>query len=294
MLRVDGRLLERVTPNTIAFERDLYRVEGFEGIEPNDFEKGFSGLEGAFVAVRNDIETSDALPPPASQEFEILLEYIALTLVRGPLLRERINASLVRMADEAFKEMTASPETFRERVESARAHGLDLPTDPEALEQLRTLRFADFKVTVPNFVFMQALFRGLESVRAPLAARSWQLYRAGEAEFITCDRPVSVFAEDPGAHGRFSTRPDLWSPQSDVAFPLTRDLMVVGTAADHRERGRAVVADRRRVAALNAYTISRAIEFYCWSGGEFVYLMPNGEVGDLAQFMDALSDVRGA
>jgi hypothetical protein len=229
-LRVDGRLLPRVTPKTIAFERDLYRVDGIEGIEPNDFEKAFSGLEGAFAAARGEIATREALPLRGTPEFETLMEFMSLTLVRGPLLRERVNARMLEFAREAMDGMTATSEAFRRALESARAEGLEIPTDSEALEQLRRMRFEDFTVTVPNFVFMQVLFNGVDQVRQPLAARHWILYRSSDTEFITCDRPVSVSAEDPRTKGRLATVANLWSPDSEVAFPLTKDLMMVGTS----------------------------------------------------------------
>jgi hypothetical protein len=98
VLRVDGRLLPRVTPKTIAFERDLYRVDGIDGVEPNDFEKAFSGLESAFVAVRKDIDFRDAIPARGTSEFDTLIEFMSLTLVRGPLLRERVKARMLEFA----------------------------------------------------------------------------------------------------------------------------------------------------------------------------------------------------
>jgi hypothetical protein len=33
------------------------------------------------------------------------------------------------------------------------------------------------------------------------------------------------------------------------------------------------------------------MEFYCWSGGQFVWLMANGEVGGPEDLKDALADV---
>ncbi len=291
VLRVDGRLLLRVTPKTIAFERDLYRVDGIEGIEPNDFEKAFSGLEGAFVEVRRDIAMRDALPVRGTSEFETLMEFMSLTLVRGPLLRERVNARMLEFAREATDEMTATPEAFREAIESARDEGLDVPTDSQVLEQLRRMRFENSTVTVPNFVFMQVLFRGLDQVRQPLADRYWTLYRSFDADFITCDRPVSVTAEESGTKGRFAGVADLWSPESEVAFPLTRDLMMVGTSG-HQGAAYAIRAEHRQVAALNSRTVGRAMEFYCWSGGRFVWLMPNGAVGGLEDMREALADLR--
>ena len=200
---------------------------------------------------------------------------------------------MLELAREATEEIAATPEAFREALESARDDGIDVPTDPEALEQLRKLRLDDFTVTVPNFVFMQVLSKGLDRVLRPLAARHWVLYRAEDAEFIACDRPVSVSAEDPHVKGRIAPSADLWSSESDVAFPLMKSLMIVGTAV--RTRGAQVaIADRRQVAALNSLTIARGMEFYCWSGGEFVWLMADGAVGGLDEMTEALSEVRRA
>src|SRR4051812_6785982 len=114
------------------------------------------------------------------------MQFMALMLVRGPLLRDRVNAKMLELAQHADAQMAETPESFSEALEDAREAGVDIPTDRDTLERWRSLRLDDFRVTVPNYVFMQALFRGLAELAPVLSARGWALYRAQGAEFIFC------------------------------------------------------------------------------------------------------------
>lgn len=105
--------------------------------------------------LRADIKKRQTLPGRGTPEFPTLTEFMALMLVRGPLLRDRVNARMLEFARSTMEEMTATPESFREAAETARNDGVDVPVDSEALEQLRKARFTVFR----------SLFRTLFSCR---------------------------------------------------------------------------------------------------------------------------------
>src|SRR4051812_31242289 len=89
LVSVDGHRWN-APPRAVAFERDLYRVEGVSGIDPNDFEKDFSNLEGAYAAVLRDIEGDRHLPDRSSWQFQTILDFLGLLLVRSPIHRDSV------------------------------------------------------------------------------------------------------------------------------------------------------------------------------------------------------------
>ena len=276
------------TPASIAFERDLYRLEGVEGIDPNDFEKGFASLEGQFVTVLRDISDSAHLPDTSSEEFAVLIEYLALMMVRSPELRNRVTADVRELAETVDREMTSSPERFAATLEQAKSQGLDVPEDPELIEKIRRLPLGErFTIHVPNAFFMRALFSGLDMVRSALAARNWTLYCADAAGFVTSDRPVAVTLSELGMESE--RRADFRDPDSDITFPLNQNYFLFGSSQRCASRS-TLNASRREVASLNSRTISMANRFVCWSGGELLWMTAARTLADADQFFKAVCD----
>ena len=128
------------SPKGLAFERDLYRVEGVEGVDPNDFEKDFSNLEGEFGSVLRGIASSNELPDKSTAEFRTLMDFMALTMVRGPELRNKVDETVrtfAKTADEKIK--SSSPGQWAEMVEEAGKAGVAIPDDHDLLEKCDSL-----------------------------------------------------------------------------------------------------------------------------------------------------------
>jgi hypothetical protein len=277
-------------PSALAFEKDLYRVEDVPGVDPNDFEKDFANLEGMFATVVRRISETDALPPPHATEFQVLLDFMALTLARGPVLRDRVVASIRRQAEEIDRSIRASPEAYAAALE--RVRGPDDPViDPTLLDQARQLELGkDIILTIPNTFFMQMLFKGMEAFRKMLGRRSWVLLRAGGVEFATCDRAVGYTPQVGQTVGR---APEIDEPSRDVTFPITRQYLLRGEARPSMsdDAGRALVIDRQATANLNSATIARANRFVAWSGSELVWIEKGGGIGNADRLQAAFHEL---
>jgi Protein of unknown function (DUF4238) len=277
-------------PSALAFENDLYRVEDVPGVDPNDFEKDFANLEGMFATVVRRIIESDALPPTRTAEFRVLLDFMALTLARGPFLRDRVVATIRRQAEEIDGSIRASPEAFTAAMESGR--GPDDPVlDPTLLEQFRQLELGkDIMLTIPNTFFMQTLFKGMEAFRKMLGRRSWVLLRAGGVEFATCDRAVGYTPQVSQTVGRVLEIDDR---SRDVTFPITRQYFLRGEAKSSMtdDAVRALAIDRRATANLNSATIARANRFVAWSGSELAWIEKGGRIGDADRLQAAFNEL---
>jgi hypothetical protein len=277
-------------PSALAFENDLYRVEGVPGVDPNDFERDFSNLEGMFATVVRGINESDALPPLRSSEFQALLDFMALTLARGPLLRDRVVTTIRRQAEEIDRSIRASPEAYRSAME--RVRGPDDPVlDPTLLDQARQLELGkDIILTIPNTFFMQMLFKGMEAFRKMLGRRSWVLVRAGDAEFATCDRAVGYTPQIGQTVGR---APEIDDPSRDVTFPITRHYLLRGEARQptSNEAVQAIAIDRQATANFNSATIARANRFVAWSGSDLVWIERGGRMANADRLQAAFREL---
>ena len=288
VIGVDGRR-RTASPQAVGFENGLYRVDDVNGVEPNDFEKDFANLEGAYTSVLRNVDDSKQLPHPSSSQFRTLIDFLVLILARGPALRDGVNRTVRDFALAADREVRSSPESFSGAVAAARKSGADVPDDPALWEQARQLEFGkDFTIHIPNTFFMQALFRAVEVITPVLSSRSWELLTTDGPEFVTCDRPVGITLNSPKSeHGR--ERPDYRAANTVITFPLNRRLLLFGSVKVPPSRGPspAESIDGRAVASLNSRTISMANRFICWSGGQLLWMTKKRNVGDADQLVEA-------
>jgi Protein of unknown function (DUF4238) len=83
----DGSNPQRRSPRAIFHETDLYTIHRKEGERDLVLEQGFSGLEGAFVGIREKLSRHETL---TTEEHVKLCAFIAAQHVRTPAKRDHL------------------------------------------------------------------------------------------------------------------------------------------------------------------------------------------------------------
>lgn len=113
-----------------------------------------------------------------------------------------------------------------------------------------------------------------------LEQRQWTLMIAphGSRGFVTSDRPYALRWSDPALREGFYP-PGLGCDDTNLTFPLSRDLALVGRFDAARET---VEIDERMVASINLMTFSSAMT-QLYADGDFSILEPGETVGAFSQ-----------
>jgi hypothetical protein len=257
--------VRRARPHNEAVERDLYRVD-MPGMDPDLFEKTWAGFEAEAARVIASIRGQDDMSEDA---LNMLLNFMAMTVVRAPAFRKSLIRSLEDSTGLPFREAVARPESWRWIVDEE-ALGLGVE------EVASLLRRKDCKKAHPQIWHFFSSMVLHDSFLRLMAERAWHLYVANEgADFVTCDDPVGI-ARVPGEMPYRA--PSFRERDTVISFPINRHAALAGS---YDGRYYLPHDDRRIVAVVNTGSVMRASRCIYAPQDDFVCLKPNGEFGEI-------------
>lgn len=242
-------------PENTGHRRDFYRVSDGTFEDPTAFEKLFSRVEGLIAPLFKAMDR----PPrgPYRHEWESLFTYMAIQWMRVPAFRP----TLLRVADRIHREL------FAEALKTPKSWAAWLlnlgiaPDEPGAdyEEMVEFERAGQYTLSAEPEWFLLEGFKAMEGVITCLAERYWSASVSSSGSFIGSDNPVSM--DGPiGQEIGFKTA-------EVVVFPVSRHVFVYGTNL----RANAMTTTRKRIAALNTFTMLAANEQvyshapdFCW------------------------------
>jgi hypothetical protein len=178
-------------PKSVAFQKDLYRVY-LPDTEPDAVENVFAELETKTAPIIHKIcETREV---PTGDEYNWLMNYLALLEVRTPTRREIFSSFMEDIAKLMARMTFTSEERYKAIREIMKSEGHEVP-DNVSFEDLR--KFADegrYTVTFDNNTHVKNLLHALDTVLYPLGARNWTVVCSPNTlgDFICSDHPVSL------------------------------------------------------------------------------------------------------
>ena len=247
-VQVFDRTSRRTFPASIAdvaVEKDFNTVD-LEGHAPDVFEQGLSAFE---TELSERIIATESLD---NEEDRInLLNLIAAVAIRHPAKREIYRDFQERLARGLMSTMTSSREIWDSHIRKATAAGYISPDADTSYERMRDfVRDGNYRIDVPNEMYMKIEMTGLDAILPYLVARGWILVRASpdSGGFVTSDQPVCLIWSDPNrgpiGYGLKDT---------EVIFPLTNRLAVMGAFDIENE---ATTAPDNYVAEINGLIIA--------------------------------------
>jgi hypothetical protein len=213
----------RGKPDDIAHQRDFYRVD-VAGVEPDAVEKAFARLENQAAPVLRKIAQDRVLPE--GEDFNTLLNFVALQITRVPQFRDFIEEKLSYLSKHSAKIALSYPAYFEQFVAKMKLQGKNVP---DSITRDSLLEFLEdesrYTVEIPRAASIEKMLEGADALLPTLARRSWTLLVAtGENDdFICSDQPVILVPTKP------NPPPFLGFGTADVvAMPLNRQMALWG------------------------------------------------------------------
>jgi hypothetical protein len=258
-------------PRNIAGVRDFLRIN-VEGHKPDELETEMAQVEGKIAdSIRN---------VKASLKFEgddriAILNLIALLAVRSPQMREAWRKAQEKDLKKMMDLTLATKEQWESEVEKMKKAGYELK-EPITYEQLKEFHDkGEYNVELNNEWHIRRELEGMEIVLGTLVRRKWRLYVADEPNgpFVTSDRPVILNWTHPEkVPPFFRSSPGYGMPETEVYFPLSPNLALVGMWEDdkegtHRNVPASMVANGNTKIIDSAfeqvYTIEKTVPYFC-------------------------------
>lgn len=223
----EGKAFETL-PANVAHQRDFNRVD-LEGHAPDALETSLAQFESQVEPALKAIEAARSLED--TEAWLHVLNLVTLFAVRNPRMREMMRDAHERTARMVMDLTLAKRERWESQVKRAVAAGHLSPDLGVTYEEAKDFHErGDYTIEVPTTRHIGTEFHMFEPVLQTMADRQWQLCIAGpdSGGFITTDHPVCLMHSE--GHAYDLSRPLGYGlPGTSVVFPLTRELLAVGT-----------------------------------------------------------------
>jgi hypothetical protein len=252
---LDLKEKRQFTPNidSVAAVRDFNRIDA-EGLAPDALEQAMSSLETRFADVFTEMSKHQSIP--TGENFIVLLNFIALGAARNPQFRNQLESMHDKMGRMAAQSLTADKKTWDNITAKAKAKGLKLD-DSVSFEDIK--KFVDsnaYDVKISTLWRLDLELTAVDAVLQTLPLRKWTIIRTQDeaGDFICCDRPVSL-RWNSEVKERPLFGPGFGTLKTILIIPISHKLALLGT---FESGGGAIVADRNKIAAINAATLAMA------------------------------------
>jgi hypothetical protein len=207
------------SPKATAIEVDLYTLVDKHGVENDQLERMFSGLESQTRPILNRWVTNAT----AIKRSEIgpVAEFLAVMHLRVPRNLAAIREFGGKFTMEYFKKKAQDAAWFNqsyERIVKSTGEPAKIPT--EQMRQMMLSPEKHYKLQMDRQYALITTFNQLMPIFEELVSMSWSICEAPEGIFfVTSDAPVNVFAMTGEWQALFGAGFGL--PQVEVTFPLS-------------------------------------------------------------------------
>lgn len=268
----DGSPPRKARPRRVGFERGLYALETIAGPEAEVLEhKVLERCDAVSPPVLRKIDALRELPEAGSNDYRVLMDFLATLAVRTPASQRAISSAVGKRGREWAEDSISSPQAWAEAWASlGKTLGQELGPAPN-YEARREHAREHLGV---DEVYRDAVRFGLgfwqERVFETMMERLWTLVVADPdgPYLLTSDNPVATSAY-PVALDSMERVTGLADPLSVFTAPITRNVAVVGAAADAR------LASAIGVPVLNGRTLINCDRYVLSSTPEVAWQPPH-------------------
>ncbi len=215
-----GRKNFYANPLNIALKGDFHTVE-VDGHPPDLIETALSDFEGAVApALARTVATATFA---SSEDKSYLLTFATLLLVKHPRMRAVMDNVVNAVVHGASRSEASDAEAWEIKLRGMIDAGEMPPnTDIEALRH--SILSGDHTIKLSTGAHLEMEFEVAEELFPLVAQRKWNIYRAVEGEFVTCDRPVALSWADPTKNSPIG----LGLKNTRLLFPLSPTVAISG------------------------------------------------------------------
>ncbi len=285
------------TPNTIAFEKDLYTLEPDYYEDRYVYEKSFSKLETEAAKVFNFIIENEYFPNrfTHSTKFEILMNYIALLAVRTPSNINTITKPIEEISKIALKLSTAVPERWEVVKQKMIDRGIISEEESEHYSYTHVKSIVNdmvdndkYYVKLNQGSLMNMVLEGYETILPLLIKRRWILWLNKDRYFSKPEFGGFICSDNPvGLVFNKKIPPSIYSPgfgllNTEISIPLSTNIALTGTFEGVDTTS---IISLKGIASLNSRTGMHSDRYLFHPNKNFIYIDPEDSIKNSKQYL---------
>ncbi|MEF3304257.1 DUF4238 domain-containing protein [Paenibacillus sp. GYB003] len=278
---------KELKPKRVAFSKDLYRVE-LPDTPPDAIEDVFMDLESKTAPVIRTL--CETLRMPSGDDYNYLMNYIALLAVRTPSYKQTSSAMMEEIAKITMRMAFSTEERFEIVKKQMAAEGKEVP--PLHYETFRNFLDEErYNIAFDNNTHVNNLLESMDAVLHPLGARYWTIvYSPNQlGDFICSDHPVSLHWATGRDRGIFSS-PGHGMLDTEVTVPLTSRVLLLGQFEPILPEV-ITLTSRLMLAILNSWS-SEQSRFIYSRKEDFVWYSREEKIANMADFRRLIAENR--
>jgi Protein of unknown function (DUF4238) len=258
----------RTSPANVAAQRDFNRVD-IEGYSPDAIENALAPFEGNAVSAIRRVLDSQSFP--SDEDWNLILNLLALIAVRNPQMRNSFNRARQQSLQLIADMLASDKRLWESHTKRARETGEDIP-------EISFEKFRSF-VEGGNYSYLfhpegnlRVEFKALDEVLPLLGQRTWTVLVAPPdgPEFICSDHPVTLeWKGNRTAPVGYGLR------ETEVFFPLGRNVGFYGVYESPLQP--VEVCKPANVAMMNSRIMNNA-ERHVYTATEYFSVWHNGSI----------------
>jgi hypothetical protein len=267
-------------PVRVAFEKDLYTIE-LPDTRPDAIEDAFALVESAVAPIIKNIYSTLSMPKD-DNDFNLLINYIALLSVRIPERRETFNDFMVDVSKIMLEMTFAYPERFETIKQEMAGKGIDVSR--MSYEEMHRFFFeGKYNISFDNVTHIKNIITTMDAVLPTLARRNWCVVNCPETvgDFICSDNPVNLHWMEQRERGFFSS-PGHGLDGTEVSIPLSSRVLLLGRYSILPKNF--TVLSQRSLAILNSFTGINSMRYLYSRKNDFVWFTKDEKVGTITDF----------
>lgn len=283
VLDMDSAKQWKDKPRNLAYQRDFYRVE-LPGVKPDIIESAFSNIESQASQVIRNIVKSEALPAKETEDFIILINFVALITARVPRVRSVFSVPLEEISKFALRLMLATPERWESTTAKMKQNGYEID-DKIAYEQMKNfIERDDYRIEVNKMWHIKNVLDIVDILIPLLMARNWSLLivKPEDAFFICSDSPESLMWTKP--------MPAFWDPgfglpDTELVMPLNKKQALI---ASFEGESKTYPVPLEVIAKVNNRTRMSSNRFIYSAKEDFVWTKKDGKIGNTSDLIQEI------
>lgn len=278
------------TPKNEAHKRYFYKVAVVEGGDEFGIEKALSEFEGKSIPVLKDLIHNKRIP--TNEDYDYLINYIALQIVRTPTFRKNFEESLSNVYDQLGKitlqMLVQSEEVFDKHIDDLIKRKPHLKEEEFDYEKIRRgIENITIKADIEQNYHIKHALRMIDNLLPHLGKRNWSVLLPPPKKqyFITSDNPVVLawsYAQNfnrPIGYGLDGT---------DIIFPINKNIALLGRFEFLPAQ---INLSKIDLAKINNMIANYSDRYLYSCENEVVWYTPDGSIGDLSMLLKFIKEV---
>ena len=264
-------------PENVAQERDFHAID-VPGRELDAVEKEIAKFESTVAPALDRVIGAQALDN--TEDRLTLFFFATLLLLKNPYMRRKID-DIANTVMQTIQKHNASSDQAWEAITKEYVENGIFGSRADADKIRLGLLNDEYSFSLTTDAHMDMEFTNAPQLLRFLEGRQWNIYRAIEGQFVTCDRPAALIWADPRCNDPIG----LSLKNTRVLFPLSSEIAING---GFELKDRVVDLGAEDVAKVNGRLILNAGRQVYARDDSFEYALPHN--GVVKRGVDILND----